>query len=682
MAGLIAGFKQLTLGRLLVVISIFALLIAFLLIFFFSRVVRDRAIHQLAREDAQQTSRIVFQGLYSAMRKGWNKAEINESIARLNESMPDLKIHVYRGEVVERQFGVMAGEHEKIGRDVELRSALANGRDATLFPSTDSIRYLFPILAQQECLVCHTQSHVGAVHGVIDIVYPINSLKVSFAEVINSIVAYTLAVIAAVFTILYLKLRFMVVLPISNLVGVMRMVTQDMNLSRRVKSSNNLLELKHLAEYFNHLLQTIQEYSSKLEKMSACDPLTGLFNRRKFEEFLHHEILRANRHQRGFSVIMVDLDNFKYINDTFGHPVGDLVLKELAIMLSEGLRSGDVLARLGGDEFAIILPETPAANGLQVATKLHKTLAEREFELTVGKIRSTASFSLVSFPEDGKTEEEIYSAMDVVLYKAKKHGKNQVMTAQGEEDRNMMAIFKQGDFLRNALREDRIEAFLQPIVKVSTREVIAFEVLVRIRDGERVIPAGDFIDVAEELGMAQELDRAVFRKGLAHYAVIARKNPQALMFFNLFPRSFNDMDWVRGIPELVIAAGVPCENIVLEITEREALPNLTQVRAVIEELRSSKITVALDDFGSGFSSFLYLKYLDIDYVKIEGSFVQQIVADERDRIMVAHINGMAHEFGLKTVAEFVEDEATADALAALGVDYAQGYFFGRPALPE
>jgi len=139
---------------------------------------------------------------------------------------------------------------------------------------------------------------------------------------------------------------------------------------------------------------------------------------------------------------------------------------------------------------------------------------------------------------------------------------------------------------------------------------------------------------------------------------------------------------VRGIPDMVRAAGVPCENIVLEITEREALPNLTAVRAVIEELRESRIAVALDDFGSGFSSFLYLKYLEIDYVKIEGSFVRQIVADERDRIMVTHINNMAHEFGLKTVAEFVEDELTAKMLAEIGVDFAQGYYFGRPARPE
>jgi diguanylate cyclase (GGDEF)-like protein len=682
MGKVLDNIKQLTLGRLLILLSFMAALLAALLIYYLSETIRNRAVHELAREDAQQTSKMVFQSLYSAMRKGWNKDEINGSIQRLNSTFPDLKINVYRGEIVTRQFGAMAGEKEKIRNDGDLAAALLQGKDSMSFPEEESIRYLYPVIATGECLVCHTQSHVGAVHGVIDITYPIRDLKVSFSVVINTIVGYTLVVIAIVFIILYLKLRYLVAMPIANLVGVMRKVTLDMDMSRRVTGSSWLVEIKHLAEYFNHLLQTVQEYNARLEELSVRDPLTGLYNRRKFHEFLQYEIIRAERHEHGFSVIMIDLDNFKYINDTFGHPIGDMVLKELTAMLAEGLRKGDVLARLGGDEFAIILPETPGPSGLLVANKLHQVLAGREFELPVGKIRTTASFSMVSFPEDGKTEEVLYSAMDVVLYKAKMQGKNQVMTADTEADRSMMTIFRQGDFLRNALREDRIEAFLQPIFDLKSGAVMAYEVLVRIRDGETIIPAGEFVEVAEELGMAQELDREVFRKGLGHYAAIAEKHPQAKLFFNLFPRSFGDIAWVRGIPGLVRAAGVPCDKIVLEITEREALPNLMQVRALIEELRASKIAVALDDFGSGFSSFLYLKYLSIDYVKIEGSFVRQIAVDQRDRVMVEHINSMAHAFGLKTVAEFVEDEMTAKILAEIGVDYAQGYYYGLPAHPE
>jgi diguanylate cyclase (GGDEF)-like protein len=675
-------FKQISLGRLLLTLSFISVGFATALIFGLSSVMRDHAVHELARDDARQTSQLVFQSLYSTMRRGWNKQEINDSIARLNSSFPELKIKVYRGEIVAGQFGAMQGEKSVIAQDADLRQALQSGKDGLLFPNKDSIRYIYPVLAKQECLACHTQSHIGAVHGVIDITYPISKLKVSFSTVLNSVLGYTLLIIVLVFLVLYLKLRYMVVLPIANLVNVMRQVSDNMDLSLRVPGTIRLLELQSLANYFNRLLKTVHEYNARLAELSIRDPLTGLFNRRKFEDFLQHEIIRSQRCQRSFSVIMVDLDNFKYINDTFGHPIGDLVLKELAAMLGEALRKGDMLARLGGDEFVIILPETQAENGFFVANKLHLVLEERVFELPVGNIRCTASFSMVSYPNDGKTAEEIYSAMDVALFKAKTHGKNQVMTAEELENRSMMTIFRQGDFLRSALREDRIEAFLQPIVDVHSLDVMAFEVLVRIRDGELIVPAGEFIEVAEELGMAKELDREVFRKGLAHYAKVCTAHPNARFFFNLFPRSFNDLAWVQGIPEMARNAGVPCEKLVLEITEREALPNLAQVRVVLEDLRASHISVALDDFGSGFSSFLYLKYLSIDYVKIEGSFVRNMVADEKDRIIVEQINTMAHRFGLKTVAEFVEDEATAQMLAEIGVDYAQGYYFGRPALPE
>ena len=655
---------------------------ALALILVMSGVMRDKAVHELAQDEARHVSRIAFQSLYAVMRKGWDKREIGDVIERLNATEPGTAISIHRSTAVAQEFGEIPGAQAIVARDPALIEAMASGREALLYPDASTIRYLFPLRAEQECLACHKQSALGAVQGIIDISYPVTNLKISFDYVIHTLVVYALAVLGLVLIVLYFKLRHLVVNPIANLVGIMRQVTSEMNLTHRVSGVKWIVELRLLAEYFNHLLATVQEYNKRLEEISVHDPLTNLYNRRKFQEFLRHEIIRAKRHGRGFAVVMIDLDNFKYINDTFGHPVGDLVLKELAIMLSSGLRQGDILARLGGDEFAIILPETGAKSGLQVADKLHQTLAGKVFELPVGKIRSTGSFSMVSFPEDGETEEQITTAMDVVLYKAKARGKNQVMTADGEEDRSMMTIFKQGDFLRNALHEDRIEAFLQPIVEVQSGKIMAFEVLVRIREGDTIVPAGEFIEVAEELGMAKELDREVFRKGLAHFASVTGRYPQARLFFNLFPRSFGDLEWVRTIPDLLQSAGVPCARIVLEITEREALPNLTEVRMVLEELRKKHIAVALDDFGSGFSSFLYLKYLAIDYVKIEGSFVRQIAADERDRIIVEQINTMAHKFGLKTIAEFVEDELTAKTLAEIGVDYAQGYYYGRPELPE
>jgi diguanylate cyclase (GGDEF)-like protein len=376
---------------------------------------------------------------------------------------------------------------------------------------------------------------------------------------------------------------------------------------------------------------------------------------------------------------MADLDDFKFINDTYGHPIGDMVLKQMSLLLEGCLRKGDMMARIGGDEFAIILPETSPEHALLAAQKLHRVLADESFDLPVGKVGLSASFSVVSYPEDGVSKTELQTAMDVVLYQAKQRGKNQVRTPESDPDRAESNVFRRGDFLRRSLQEDRIEAYLQPIVAVRDGQPAAFEALARIRDGDRLITAGQFIEAAEELGMIRELDMRIFNKGLVQLKHMESIFPDAKMFFNLSARTFADLDWVRSIPERVAQQGLGCDRIVLELTEREALPHLGTVKSVIDELRSKGVAIALDDFGSGFSSFLYLKYLTVDYVKIEGGFVRQIAYDERDRIMVRHIHQVAKEFGLQTVAEFVEDEETARILVEMGVDYAQGYYYGKPA---
>ena len=674
--------KQITLGSLLIYLSIFSLLFAFFLVFVLSDVVRDRAVQNLARDDAQRTSRLVFQSLYSAMRKGWNKQEIKEVIERLNTSMPNLSIRVYRGQIVEDQFGAMPSEHAVISNDTQLARALRDGKEAVVSSINEPFRYLYPLVASQECLVCHTQSHVGAVHGVIDITYPINNFKLSINQVINPIIGYFMLIMGLVFFLLYFLLRNLVALPIINLVSVMKKIVHQTDFSHRVAGNRWIVELQHLSEYFNRLLATVQDYNNRMAEISVRDPLTGVYNRRKFEEVLEYELTRAERHQQVFSIIMADIDDFKFINDTYGHPVGDIALKKLTLLLESCLRKGDLLARLGGDEFAIILPGTTAANALQVADKLHQTLASEDIELPVGKVKLAASFGVVSYPIDGNKMMELQTAMDVVLHQAKIQGKNQVVsTTTSRLGGSMRNIFQQGDFLRRALLGNQVEAFLQPIVDLRSGQVFAYEVLARIRVGENIIAAEHFIEVAEDLGMIREVDMRVFQQGLQQINRIhgEHQQQQPKMFFNLSARTFGDAEWMRSIPDQLLQAGIPYDRVVIEITEREALPHLNQVRGVIDELRHKGISFALDDFGSGFSSFLYLKNLAMDYVKIEGSFVRQIAVDERDRIMVTHIHQVAKEFGLKTVAEFVEDEETARILAKIGVDYAQGYYYGHPA---
>jgi len=668
--------RSLSIKQLLLTMSAGVMILAVVVILSLSGLVEKKAIRDLARDEGRQIAQLVFQSLYSAMRKGWTKDEIAEIIDRLNTSYPDMKIRVFRAPAVIAQYGEIPGEKAQRDADPALLSALTEGNEQ-LITGHDEIRYLYPLSVKEECQQCH-ETPLGGINGVVDITYPVTKLKVSLGFVINSVVLYFLVVLALLFFIIYFALRSLVVHPIQTLTTLMQEIIHHKNLEKRVTHRRSWVrELRHLGTYFNNLLSTIQDYQAKLEEFSIRDPLTGLYNRRKFEEFLRYEVHRAERHKYEFALIMLDLDNFKHINDTFGHPIGDLALKELSHVLIEATRKTDILCRLGGDEFAVLLPVTNRVQGLEVAEKLRRNLNNAVLNLPVGDTRFQASFGLVSFPIDGDNFEDLVIAMDVAMYKAKKAGKNRVETLDKDSTDASMDVFTQGQFLRRALDEDRVLPYFQPIIDMKTGKPYAFEVLARIieEDGSIMI-AADFIEAAVELGLAPDIDQRVFEKGLR--ILSETPNCKAKLFFNLSSRSMGNLEHMRGIPARIRAAGLDPSHIVLEITEREALPQMTQFMGVIEELHAQGISFALDDFGSGFSSFIYLKYLDIDVVKIEGSFVRHIVTDERDRIMVDHINSMSKKFGLKTVAEFVEDEMTGAMLKDMGIDYAQGFHYGIP----
>jgi len=268
-------------------------------------------------------------------------------------------------------------------------------------------------------------------------------------------------------------------------------------------------------------------------------------------------------------------------------------------------------------------------------------------------------------------------AMDVAMYKAKRLGKNRVATIEASEKEVVAETFSQGELIKRAMDEDRVEIYLQPIMDMATGVPYAYEALARIREGEAIIAAGQFIDAADELGLSEPLDKRILEKGIA-----LKKNCGKLdgikLFFNLSPHTFCNYNFMRSIPALFESAGVALEDAVFEITEREALPHLGDLSVFINELRAAGMRFALDDFGSGFSSFIYLKYLTVDYIKIEGSFVKNIANDVSDRIMVSHISDMAHDFGVETIAEFVEDEPGAEIVRELNVNYGQGYHLGKP----
>jgi diguanylate cyclase (GGDEF)-like protein len=667
---------SMSIGQIVLLLSVTVTVIAIVVVVNLSHVVHDKAISDLAREEARQTSRLIFQSLYSTMKKGWDKKDIEETIDRLDNTLPDLSIHVFRGYIVNKQFGTLPGQAETVANDSALQEALKSGEEA-LIPSKHNIRFLFPLKAEEECLNCHTEAKVGDVNGVIDISYPINNLKISLQFVTNSVIIYFGIVIVVIFALMYFQLKFMIARPINSLTKLMSEIVYNADLSKRIdKTDSPISEVSHLSQYFNKLLHTVQEYHNQLQEFAVKDPLSGLYNRRKFDEFLTHEINRAKRTKNSFSVIILDLDNFKHINDSYGHPVGDLVLKEVASILQLTSRRTDIVARLGADEFAILLPETSNEAGFDVAEKIRKTFEETDLNLPVGRAKILASFGLVSYPENGDTIHDIAISMDVAMYKAKRLGKNRVSTIDDNDNKEARRSVKRANFLQSALDEDRVEPFFQPIIDPATGKIFAYEALARIRTEDTVITAGEFIEYAEEFGMAHMIDERIFQKGFE--ALQKTGNPNARLFLNVSSKTFSNEERLRRLPETLETFGLKPDQIVLEITEREALPHLNQIIRLVDDLRERGLKFALDDFGSGFSSFMYLKYFTIDFVKIEGSFVRHMATDAKDRIMVEHIHSMAEKFGLRTIAEFVEDEETVQLLCDIGINFAQGFHYGMP----
>jgi diguanylate cyclase (GGDEF)-like protein len=454
------------------------------------------------------------------------------------------------------------------------------------------------------------------------------------------------------------------------------------DMAKRVSLKTKIFEVKNIENYFNKMLDSIQDYYEKLQELSDRDYLTGLYNRRKFEEFLGYEIKRSLRHNHQFTILMIDLDNFKYINDTYGHASGDLVLKEVTQIFGSNLRNADILARLGGDEFAVLLPETPYENGFAVVEKLRSRLESTPISLMFDQITLTASFGIAEYPDQGENIESLLTGSDLAMYKAKRAGKNTIARADQNDQEMAAEIQKKGEFLRRAIEEDRIEPFVQSIYDVQSGELFGYEVLARIRDGKRFMAAGQFIEVAERLGLAPKIDQIILTKGLR-----IREEKELWtkrFFFNLSTNSLFGGEYVDLIRSHYERNPEASENtgVTIEILEREAIHNVNGLMEIIESMKKIGISFALDDFGSGFSSFVYLKYFDTDFVKIDGEFVKNIAVNEKDRIFVKHINQIAQEFGKQTIAEYVEDKETLDILKEIGVDYAQGYHYGRPQLLE
>jgi diguanylate cyclase (GGDEF)-like protein/PAS domain S-box-containing protein len=422
-----------------------------------------------------------------------------------------------------------------------------------------------------------------------------------------------------------------------------------------------------------------------LAYQASHDALTGLINRREFENRLNEALLTARSDASATHVLLyLDLDQFKLVNDTCGHPAGDRLLKQITGVLQTRIRTSDTIARLGGDEFGILLQDCTADRAAKIADNLRQAIREYRFEWQDGAMNVGVSIGIVEINSTSESIASVMSAADVACYAAKDSGRNRVHMYQygaaPERHREMQWVSR----LTRACEENRLELYYQRIVPIgSNRDPRGhYELLLRMRDenGELVHPA-EFIPAAERYNIMPMIDRWVVSQALgtlAHYRTDGEARFGYTISINLSGTSLNDDRFLEFLINELQAYDLSPGAVCFEITETAAISNLANVVHFMREFRARGCQFSLDDFGSGLSSFMYLKNLPVDYLKIDGQFIQNVTTDHVDRSMVEAITQIGHAMGIKTIAERVETAEVLACLAEIGVEYAQGIYLAVP----
>lgn len=433
-------------------------------------------------------------------------------------------------------------------------------------------------------------------------------------------------------------------------------------------------EVKDISEW--------KRFEAQLVHLANHDPLTNLYNRRRFQDELERLLAQVRRYEMRGAVLFLDLDQFKDVNDHLGHQAGDELLIGIARLLRARLRQTDTLARLGGDEFAVILPHANADQAKVAAEHFLETIRGHALALAGHQVNVTSSLGIVLFPDHGTTADELLARADIAMYKAKHSGGDRIALYQPDEEADRHPLQGQDgrdDLVRQGLEKKLFVLYCQPILELGTDEVTCYELLLRMRgeDGELVYPSA-FLDAAERSGMIRDIDRWVVCEAIRLLAAPGAIRRKLRFEVNVSGKTFSDRHFLQIVRRDLAAAKVDPSRLVLSASEHAVAVNPIRALEFLGALKEIGCGFALDNFGAGFSSLMQMKHFPLDYVKIDGSFIENLPSDPVDLHMVTALAGMAHGLGKQTVAGFVGDDRTVDLLRQCGVDFAQGFHLGRP----
>ena len=466
---------------------------------------------------------------------------------------------------------------------------------------------------------------------------------------------------------------------ISNLHGPIQQLAEG-NLDVKFEPAEHR-EISDIVEALATTATALGERDAKLLELANHDSLTGLFNRRRFVEELKKDIVGVMRHGHASALLFIDLDQFKYVNDACGHPAGDRLIRKVADELRRSVRRDDVVARFGGDEFVILVRRTDAANARSTAQSILSNMRRMAHIEEDQIFHVHCSIGITMLSGLNLHYDDLINQADIACREAKLAGRNRMHFYEEAQDAelNMSADMGWMNRLRTAIDEDGFELRFQPINDIESGETTHHEVLIRLRgDDGKLIQPDAFLPSAVRFGLMTEIDFWMIRHASQAYAEHSATRGDLRLSINLSANAFENDDLTEFVEKIFSENNVKPENIILEITESLAVRRPAHVERQIAVLRDYGCQFALDDFGTGYSSFSYLQKLKFDYIKIDGSFVQDLMKNPVDQKMIKLIAEIGKEAGMRTIAEYVQNARSLERLGELGVDMAQGYFVGRP----
>jgi diguanylate cyclase (GGDEF)-like protein len=422
-----------------------------------------------------------------------------------------------------------------------------------------------------------------------------------------------------------------------------------------------------------------KQHELLLEQRANYDDLTGLFNKSRLREALEHTLAYAIRYDAMGGFLAIGIDKMSMLNDAYGHEIADAVIVNVAQRLESCLRQTDSIGRLGGDTFGVVLPNCDELGIAAAAEKVLNVMREDPIETTAGPIHVTVSVGAIGFPNLIQTPHDLMASAESAMRDAKRLGRNcftyfEISEEQRQKQREYMVM---GEQLLKAIQENRVVFAYQPVINSKTTDIAYYETLVRMFDEEgELVSAGAFVPVAERLGLMRQLDRRTLDMALSDLT----KNPDVKLALNISGLTASDRSWLRVLVNFMKDKPDVAKRLIIEITETAALEDFEDSALFVAAVRDLGCKVALDDFGSGYTTFRHLKSLTVDVVKIDGSFVMNVSDNPDNLLFIRSLLNLAGGFGVETVAECVETAEDANLLIKEGVNFLQGYYYGRPEL--